>query len=171
MPRVPAASALAAGIALFGILACQKQAAKIPETAPSNAKESPVKPAAPKPFAISISSGGGFSGFTEGCTLTSLGEAKGWRSRPGAPESILWSKGTSADSALAFAHALEGYLSLDLKEAGNMTTRIRFELPDSAYVWSISGAGASPQAPEPFRTVYARADAFCRSLAPSPSSP
>jgi hypothetical protein len=32
----------------------------------------------------------------------------------------------------------------------------------------MAGAGASPDAPEPFRTWYARAEAYCRSLAPKP---
>lgn len=180
MTRIPAA-ALAVGMTLLGIPACQKPAAKHPPAPASAARDSSPVPAVPvssagtpggavpsQPFTITLSSGGGFSGLTSGCTLTSLGEAKAWRKRPGAPEDVLWTRKAKADSAIAFAEALKEFLSVDLEETGNMTTRIQYTLPDSTYRWSISGAGASPQDPEPFRTWYARAEAFCRSLAPAP---
>ena len=149
----------------------QKQIAKSPAPGAGEAasgKPDSRTPAVTKPFTLTLSSGGGFSGLTQGYTLTPAGEAKAWQKRPGAPESVTWSKQIPPDSIVAFAIALEAYLGVELKETGNMTTRILYALPDSTYRWSISGAGASPDAPEPFRTWYARAEAYCRGLAPSP---
>ena len=167
MFRFPvAASALAAVFILLGLQGCQKQAAKTP--APDSSETASGNPASPKPFTLTLSSGGGFSGQTQGFTLTHAGEVKAWQKRPGATESISWTKQAPADSVVAFAKALEAYLGAELKETGNMTTRIQYALPDSTYRWSISGAGASTDAPEPFRTWYARTEAYCRGLAPSP---
>ena len=97
-----------------------------------------------------------------------MGEVKGWQKRAGAPESITWTVQGRPDSILAFAKDLESYLAVELTEAGNMTARIQYALPDTIYQWSIAGSGASAEAPEPFRTWYARAEAYCHSLAPQP---
>lgn len=148
-------------ISLVGIPACQRQVSKSSQPALSEGKAS-------SPFTLTLSSGGGFTGLYQGCTLTSQGEVKGWQRRTGAPESVAWTVQDRPDSIFALAKDLENYLNVELEEAGNMTMRIRFELPDTAHQWSISGSGASAEAPEPFRTWYARAEAYCRSLAPPP---
>ncbi|MDB5102923.1 MAG: hypothetical protein JWP91_612 [Fibrobacteres bacterium] len=162
MPKVTLAAIVLALSSLIGSMACQKQAAKSPRPDASAASESP------KPFTLTLASGGGFSGLIQGYTLSSAGEVKAWRKFPGGPDSITWAKRTGPDSILVLAKALEAFEGIDLKEAGNMTTRIEYALPDTAYRWSISGAGPSPEAPEPFRTWYARAEAYCRGLAPAP---
>jgi hypothetical protein len=156
--RIPAAIAAA----FLALMACQKQVAKSP------ASDASAPAASPKPFTLTLSSGGGFAGLYHGCTLTSEGEAKAWSQRPGTPESVDWTRRAQPDSVLALARALEAFLAADLKETGNMTARVQYALPDSTYQWSISGAGASAEAPEPFRTWYARAEAYCRTLAPTP---
>lgn len=155
-------TATVVGIALLSFMACQKQVAKSPGP---NAFEGAVSP---QSFTLSLVSGGGFAGLYQGFTLTSEGEVKAWQKRSVAPESITWTIRDKPDSILVFAKALEAFMGTDLKETGNMTTRIQFALPDSTYNWSISGAGPSAEAPEPFRTWYARAEAYCRGLAPNP---
>lgn len=128
------------------------------------------KPSArpPKPFTLILSTGGGFSGAVHGCTLNSQGEAKAWEKLPGGTETALWSNQGAPDSALALAEALRPFLSVTAEETGNMTTRIRLVLPDTAWQWSKSGIGSEADAAEPFRTWYARAEAYCRSLKPEP---
>lgn len=147
---------------LLGLLSCQKQIAKGPTHTPAKVVTFS------KYFTLTLSSGGGFAGLYQGCTLTSQGEVKAWQKRTGAPESITWTIQEKPDSIFAFAEALEPYLALDLKETGNMTMRIQLELPDTTHQWSISGSGPSAEAPEPFRTWYVRAAAYCHDLAPAP---
>jgi hypothetical protein len=160
MTRVPVA-AIAISLA-FASVSCQKQTAKGPSAA------APQAIAPPQPFTLTLSSGGGFAGLYQGFTLTSAGEVRAWERRPGAAESPVWKAQGNPDSILAFARDLDKSLGVDLHGTGNMTTRILYALPDSTYQWSISGAGPSPDAPEPFRTWYARAEGYCRGLAPKP---
>ena len=154
-------------LALLGIPACQRQVSKSSKPAHSGSQVLAEAKAVP-PFTLTLSSGGGFAGLYQGCTLTSQGEVKGWQKRAGAPEAIAWTVQVGQDSIAALAKDLEVYLGVELRDAGNMTTRILFELPDTTHQWSISGSGASTEAPEPFRTWYARAEAYCRGLAPPP---
>lgn len=164
MPRLlPVAMTLA----LLGIPACQRQVSKSSKPAVSGSQVLAEGKAA-SPFTLTLSSGGGFAGLYQGCTLTSQGEVKGWQKRAGAPEAITWAVQVRPDSIAAFARELEAYLRVELQDAGNMTTRILLKLPDTTHQWSISGSGSSAEAPEPFRTWYARAEAYCRSLAPPP---
>ena len=159
---------------LFAVLllpGCQKQVAKGPDASASSAASDSAAPAAPaslKPFTLSLSSGGGFSGAYTGYTLASDGSVRAWRKRPATPESTTWAGQANPDSIAALAKALDAYLGAAVHETGNMTTQIRYTLPDSAYQWSISGVGASAGAPEPFRTWYPRAEAWCRSATPKP---
>jgi hypothetical protein len=140
---------LAAFIVTGTWLACQKPLAK------------PTQP-----FTLTLSSGGGFSGSVEGFTLNSTGEVKAWQKLPGQPEAMLWTIQDRPDSALALVESLKPFLSVQMQETGNMTTRIQLMLPDSTWQWSKSGHGASEDAAEPFQTWYARAQAYCLSLSP-----
>lgn len=120
------------------------------------------------PFSLTLSSGGGFAGSYSGCTLASTGEATGWRQTAAGPREPVWTKRADADSIAAFARGLEGYKETKLDQAGNMTASLALASGQAEYRWSIPGAGAAPDSPEPFRTWYARIDAFCRALAPAP---
>jgi hypothetical protein len=141
---------LAALILIAGMgLACQK-----PMTKPA------------QPLTLILSSGGGFSGLVEGFTMNSLGEVSAWSKQPGQPETPQWTIKGRPDSTLSLVESLKPFLSVNMQETGNMTTRIRLVLPDSTWQWSKSGNGASEDAAEPFRTWYARAEAYCRSLKP-----
>lgn len=137
----------------------------------TESKSDPTPQASPQattqPFTLTLSSGGGFSGRVDGFTLNSQGEVKAWSKQPGQPETTLWSIQDKPDSALALFAALQPFLTVTLQETGNMTTRIRLESPDSTWQWSQSGNGASEDAPEPFKTWYARAEAYCQSLKPA----
>ena len=143
------------------LLACQKPTAKMP---PATAHAQPPARA----FTLTLSSGGGFTGAYTGCTLTSDGRARSWRRNPGGAETTLSEANGRADSVAALAKALDGFLGSDLQGTGNMTTRIKYALPDTAFQWSIAGTGGSADDPEPFRNWYPRAEAWCRSLAAGP---
>jgi hypothetical protein len=158
--RFPLPWALLIGL-LLPLGSCQRQAAKPPAAAPATV------PAA-RTFTLTLSSGDGFTGAYAGCTFTSEGAVRSWRRSPGGAETVEWESRGSPDSVAALAKALEPFLASELKETGNMTLRIRYASPDTAREWSVSGAGASAGAPEPFRTWYPRAEAWCRSQAPGP---
>ncbi len=145
--------------ALFS-LACQKPIAKTP------GQEVIQNMPTSKPFTLTLSTGGGFSGLVEGYTLTSQGEVRAWKKRPGAPETTQWTKKDAPDSAMALAKSLQEFLSVDLQETGNMTTTIRYTVADSTWHWSISSMGASAPGSEPLQAWYARAIAYCLSLEP-----
>lgn len=121
-----------------------------------------------EPFTLSLSSGGGFSGLVEGFTLTSQGQVTAWQKLPGNPETTLWSKKGDSDSAIALVESLKSFLAVDLKETGNVTTRISLVLPDTSWLWSKSGSVAASDVPEPFQTWYARAESYCLSLNSKP---
>lgn len=120
------------------------------------------------PFTVSLSSGGGFAGLYEGCSLASTGEAEGWRQNAAGPREVVWTKRADAESIAVFARGLEAYRETKLEQAGNMTASLGLASGSSEIRWTVPGAGSAPDAPEPFRSWYRRIDAFCRGLAPRP---
>ena len=128
----------------------------------------PVAKSPAAPFTLSLSSGGGFAGSYQGYTLASTGEVSAWQQTAAGPRNVLWTKKAQPESIAAFARGLEPYRETKLDQAGNMTLSLGYASAQGEYAWTVPGAGASPDAPEPFRTWYGRIEAFCRSLAPGP---
>ena len=121
---------------------------------------------APDSFTLTLSSGGGFAGSYQGYTLASNGDVTAWSGGAAGQRTDLWTRKAAPESLAAFARVLDGFTGTGLSQTGNMTTRIEYASPRGDHQWSIAGAGAAPDAPEPFRTWYARVEAYCRNLAP-----
>lgn len=139
-------------------MACQKQPpAKVTSTPERN-------------FKITVSSGGGFTGEYQGCTLSSDGVVRFWsRNRAGSDTTLGLAQGTlekvrELESRLRAGGAVGSAYS----ETGNMTTWVRYEAPDSTYAWSWSGSGENEKTPAPFRTWYSEVQAYCRELSGPP---
>jgi hypothetical protein len=171
--------------------ACQKHAAPVQTARPvpgaskgvpavsengSPAEPAPLAESRVTPFKITLSTGGGFTGAVSGCTLGSDGRVAYWDKRGPGPEAIRWSVVAGPPRILELRRLLGllekgGALNATLEESGNMTTIVKLELPDTLRIWSWSGHGASETTPEPFRSWYPQAEAFCQSLSPSGPGP
>ena len=125
-------------------------------------------PTAAPAFTLTVSSGGGFAGSYQGYTLASTGEVRAWNSSAAGPRTDRWTVKADPDTLAAFAADLDRFLGTELAQTGNMTARIEYASSRGEHHWSIPGAGASADAPEPFRTVYPRIESYCRNLAPKP---
>jgi hypothetical protein len=164
-----------AGIAIgcfalvFPLGACHRSLARSPGAEPAEGASLPGKTAAPAgPFHLTVSSGGGFAGLWQGCTLASDGQASAWKRMAAGPLENQWAGKADPDSVAAFARALEAAAAVKLEEAGNMTSRLEYVSPAGEYHWSIPVAAPGPDSPEPFRSLYPRIEAYCRALAPAP---
>lgn len=157
---------IAIGSLLIGLGGCRKPVDRSPDAARARGKAAGEPTAKTANFTLTLSAGGGFAGLYEGYTLLSTGEVTAWSRRAAGPRTDRWMRKADPDTLAAFASALDGYLGTDLTQAGNMTLRIEYATPGGEHQWSIAGAGPSPDAPEPFRTWYARMEAYCRRLEP-----
>ena len=85
-----------------------------------------------------------------------------WRRFPAQPDSILWTLQADPGKIGEFARQLEGTGALEKEYAGggNVSTRITYSLPDSAYTWSWSNAGP----PEELEQWYDEVRQFCEDL-------
>jgi hypothetical protein len=122
----------------------------------------------PTPFTLTLSYGGGFSGLYEGYTLSSPDSVTAWRQRAAGPRAEEWARKADPESLIAFVRELKPYFGAESAGTGNMTARIDFQSPGVHHEWSMGGAPASPDAPEPFRTWYRRVESYCRGLGSAP---
>lgn len=164
---------IAIGSLILGLGGCRKPVDRGPEAERPGGKPSGDHAGDPKakvsrPFALTLSTGGGFSGAYRGYTLASTGEVTAWTRTAAGPRTDLWTRKADPDTLAAFAAALDGYLGQEGAQTGNMTTRIDYSSPRGDHQWSIAGAGPSADAPGPFQGWYPRVEAYCRSLAPNP---
>ena len=123
-------------------------------------------------FSISISSGGGFSGFVRGYRLESKGRVVAFERRNPRDESILWTRSIDAGTMRSFAQKLlaTGLLDQRAQGYGNITSRIVYQSSDSTFVWTWSGSEPKPSAVAGW---YREVMRFCSGLGPdsAPSSP
>lgn len=117
-------------------------------------------------FAITIASGGGFTGRYSGYSLKSTGSVRRWEKRGAGGDSTLWVGDVPPGRVLEFRKALErgGALAVSRRESGNMTTTVKLELPDTLLIWSWPGDGVDETTPDPFRAWYPQVEMFCKSL-------
>jgi hypothetical protein len=120
------------------------------------------------PFTLTLSYGGGFTGQYEGYTLSSPDSVISWRQRAAGPRVVQWARKADPESLDAFVRELEPYFDMESAETGNMTARIELQSPQDQHAWSMAGAPASPDAPEPFRNWYPRVETYCRGLGSAP---
>jgi hypothetical protein len=159
---------IAIGSLLIGLSGCRKPVDRLPDAARARGKAGGEATEKTGSFTLSLSTGGGFAGAYQGYTLLSTGEITAWTGRAAGPRTDRWTRKADPDTLAAFAMALDGYLGMESTQTGNMTTRIGYASSRGDHQWSIAGAGAAADAPEPFRTWYPRVEAYCRSLAPEP---
>lgn len=157
---------LVCSLMLFAALfpACQKKVVK--DSAPGPGAAQSIPPERAETFAITIASGGGFTGRYTGYSLQSTGTVRHWEKRGAGAESTLWAADVPPGRVLEFRKALEqgGALAVTRRESGNMTTTVKLELPDTLLIWSWPGDGVDETTPEPFRAWYPQVLIFCMSL-------
>lgn len=98
-----------------------------------------------EPFQITITESGGFTGGTEGYTISSSGKIEKFRQMPGGEKSVIQTTMTKTSQVNGYRVWLEnsGLLQETLNEKGNMTTTVRYETADTSYVWSFPAGGRS----------------------------
>ena len=121
--------------------------------------------AAGKEFKISLSTGGGFTGLTRGYHLYADGRVEAWRRFASRKDTILAVVQADPSRLRLFQRRLEqsGLLQKTYRETGNMTTRLTYNLADTTYTWSWSGAG-NGLAPE-IKDWFVEVHNFCILLA------
>lgn len=114
------------------------------------------------PFAITISSGGGFTGLVRGYRLDSEGRVSSFERRAN-NERIVWNTSTDAATVRAFGQKLLAIGPLAPETTGNMTSRIVYESEDSILIWTWSGSDpAFPALTE----WYLKLTQYCASFDP-----
>lgn len=117
-------------------------------------------------FTIRIAEGGGFTGLTKGYSLYSNGKVEHWQRFPVSSDSIIWKAEVEPVEIKEFQQKLEstGMLQKSIKQTGNITTSITYQLPDTTYSWHWAGSGSVGNIPQEFREWYQSVKKFCVSI-------
>ena len=115
------------------------------------------------PFQITLSRGGGFSGFFRGYHLYEGGRIEAWSHMPGKRDSVLWQTQVHPDSIGRLRDGLErsGALETVHRSNGNMTTHVSYSTDDTTFSWSWGNSG-----PQNLEDWYSRTNRFCAHVEP-----
>ncbi|NIR51364.1 hypothetical protein GWO43_22515 [candidate division KSB1 bacterium] len=113
-------------------------------------------------FKIRIASGGGVSGLFEGYTLYADGTVEHWQKWPSQQDSVLWSVKQAPGQVAELQKQLEesGMLKEKTHKTGNMTTTVRYILPDTTFTWSWPMDELN-RIPEDLSKWYVQVKQFC----------
>jgi len=117
-------------------------------------------------YRITLWQGGGYTGLTEGFTLSSTGEVSRWQKFPAQSNTTLWTISGHAAEVQRVKIRLEesGALALKSEVTGNMTLGVKYELQDKQYLWTWDQGGIGNPVTESFNKWYHDTLDFCRSL-------
>jgi hypothetical protein len=104
-------------------------------------------------FAITIGSGGGFTGLFEGCNFYSDGMVEFWHRYPAKNDSVYWIYRIDPTKFDTLQNKLiqSDMLNNNINETGNITNIVTYYTPDTTYYWSWN---QQSKIPDSFRKWY-----------------
>ncbi len=114
-------------------------------------------------YRITLSSGGGFSGFTRGFTLFGSGRIEYWQRARVGQDTLLKSLAVSPAEIARFRNELiqSGALQKEVHSTGNITNRVVFATMDTTYTWMWGGEKAAESVPKPLLMWYQSVRKYC----------
>ena len=112
-------------------------------------------------FIISISSGGGVSGLTNGCTLSSLGIVQQWRQAPGKEKEIITTRKMPIDAAKIRALFDENLLQASLQSPGNMSKTLTLTEREASHTW-VWDASETSDVVSQFNKIWDEINSLCQ---------
>jgi len=115
-----------------------------------------------RPFKISLSRGGGFTGLKSGYTLFSEGRINHWKQLNRVKDTVYSSQQIDSSKIIWFQEELErtGIFGKTYSGTGNITSYLKYETNDTTYLWSWQGAGISGNIPNELIDWYEKVTKF-----------
>ena len=144
---------------LIGCGSCKMDVENEHQSLNKEAKSLPI-------FKIVLSSGGGFTGLSNGYSLFSNGNVEKWRQLSAVKDSVVWISQVDSSKIYNFKNDLEtsGITNKTYNGTGNITTRLKYETKDSTYNWSWKGAGDESDVPLEIKPLFENIKKFCSEL-------
>jgi len=116
-------------------------------------------------YQLTLWYGGGFTGLTEGFTMTSDGNIQQWQSIPGKSRIIQWTVTGHLSEINQLHDRFINIQSLgqEFSQTGNMTSGIIYKINEKTFTWTWDQANKKNEAIKSLQDWYQHAIKFCRS--------